>query len=535
MSRTQVEFFVQRVAAGDLPQETTEGTSYVGVAERVLRPPIDTSMAGYSRVGKVAKKIHTALTAQAMVLVGTGGRRVAIVFSDLWCPTRYLVERVAAETASRCGIGAEHLVFSGTHTHTAPGHCFGNSLYDVLAQKDSGFREDVTDKLVEDVVRLVEYAARDIRPGKLCVARSTLWGVGRNRSLEAFERNPEHKGWVDNGPWDAPTSALDRFEKAIDPRVTTIIATDESNHLRAAFAILACHATAVGRKLSAYHPDWPGIAAARASSALGDAVVGIGLSAAGDVTPLTSDDLEKGRAKSLGPKRALDLGGVVAAHIQHIVESHEASADRFKVATWWDEWDPARSAGGFPELPRWKYGGPMAGGSEESRTFARTIYPKRCGEPATGGDPGSPHWPKNDMPRTVERCMGADPDALDPAEVHPMMAVQLGEHLLVTVPGEPTGTTGRRIEAAALATLKESESPPHYATVLGYTGDYAGYLTTFEEYSAQHYEGASTIYGPHTARHYRQTLCTMLATPPRSAPITRLRFTTEQRKRDRYD
>ena len=31
--------------------------------------------------------------------------------------------------------------------------------------------------------------------------------------------------------------------------------------------------------------------------------------------------------------------------------------------------------------------------------------------------------------------------------------------------------------------------------VSGVTGDYAGYLTTFDEYCAQHYEGSSTIWG----------------------------------------
>ena len=34
---------------------------------------------------------------------------------------------------------------------------------------------------------------------------------------------------------------------------------------------------------------------------------------------------------------------------------------------------------------------------------------------------------------------------------------------------------------------------------------YSGYVTTPEEYSAQRYEGASTLYGPHTLGAYMQT------------------------------
>lgn len=36
----------------------------------------------------------------------------------------------------------------------------------------------------------------------------------------------------------------------------------------------------------------------------------------------------------------------------------------------------------------------------------------------------------------------------------------------------------------------------------GLSNAYADYITTYEEYQVQRYEGASTIYGPHTLEAY---------------------------------
>ena len=38
----------------------------------------------------------------------------------------------------------------------------------------------------------------------------------------------------------------------------------------------------------------------------------------------------------------------------------------------------------------------------------------------------------------------------------------------------------------------------------GLTNTYSSYITTFEEYQIQRYEGASTIFGPHTLDAYIQ-------------------------------
>jgi neutral ceramidase len=46
-------------------------------------------------------------------------------------------------------------------------------------------------------------------------------------------------------------------------------------------------------------------------------------------------------------------------------------------------------------------------------------------------------------------------------------------------------------------------SDSHIA-IAGLSNSYSHYITTFEEYQEQRYEGASTMYGPHTLAAYQQ-------------------------------
>jgi Neutral/alkaline non-lysosomal ceramidase, N-terminal len=43
-----------------------------------------------------------------------------------------------------------------------------------------------------------------------------------------------------------------------------------------------------------------------------------------------------------------------------------------------------------------------------------------------------------------------------------------------------------------------------HPVIAGLTNTYSSYITTFEEYGVQRYEGASTLYGPHTLDAYIQ-------------------------------
>lgn len=88
--------------------------------------------------------------------------------------------------------------------------------------------------------------------------------------------------------------------------------------------------------------------------------------------------------------------------------------------------------------------------------------------------------------------------------VLPVQIFIIGDLAVIGLPWEVTTVAARRIRAAVLDVLEDSGV--NYAVIAGLTNGYVHYLTTREEYSAQQYEGASTIFGPWTQDAVQQEL-----------------------------
>jgi neutral ceramidase len=83
------------------------------------------------------------------------------------------------------------------------------------------------------------------------------------------------------------------------------------------------------------------------------------------------------------------------------------------------------------------------------------------------------------------------------AKVLPLQVVRMGRFFTLSVPSELTTMAGRRLRKAVrdeIINQKLSSNP--VVVIAGLSNEYADYTTTFEEYQAQRYEGASTAYGP---------------------------------------
>jgi neutral ceramidase len=86
------------------------------------------------------------------------------------------------------------------------------------------------------------------------------------------------------------------------------------------------------------------------------------------------------------------------------------------------------------------------------------------------------------------------------------------------MPVEVTTMAGRRIENTIKLIFSgdsdgdgwaNEDGPISYVVVGQCTNEYAGYVTTFEEYQEQYYEGASTMFGPHEFEAFQQTFATL--------------------------
>ncbi|XP_058215615.1 neutral ceramidase 1 [Rhododendron vialii] len=140
-----------------------------------------------------------------------------------------------------------------------------------------------------------------------------------------------------------------------------------------------------------------------------------------------------------------------------------------------------------------------------------------------GDDKGNAFWRLvRDVLKTPTeeqvKCQHPKPILLDTGEMKepydwapsilPVQILRVGQLVIVSVPGEFTTMAGRRLREAVKMVLTSGRNGEFnsnvHVVIAGLTNAYSQYVTTFEEYQVQRYEGASTLYGPHTLNAYIQ-------------------------------
>jgi neutral ceramidase len=102
------------------------------------------------------------------------------------------------------------------------------------------------------------------------------------------------------------------------------------------------------------------------------------------------------------------------------------------------------------------------------------------------------------------------------ASVVPLQILKLGPFYIVGWPGEPTTMAGRRLRQTVKEVLigrnkNDQKKVDPIVVISGLSNEYTHYITTFEEYQHQRYEGASVLYGPHTLAAYQQEFAKLAA------------------------
>ncbi|KAL4188476.1 hypothetical protein AMTRI_Chr08g202510 [Amborella trichopoda] len=140
-----------------------------------------------------------------------------------------------------------------------------------------------------------------------------------------------------------------------------------------------------------------------------------------------------------------------------------------------------------------------------------------------GDDKGNPFWKLvRNVLKTPDKeqvdCQQPKPILLDTGEMKrpydwapsilPIQILRIGQMVILCVPGEFTTMAGRRLRDAVKTALINGGNGDFdgnmYVVIAGLTNSYSQYVTTLEEYQIQRYEGASTLYGPHTLSAYIQ-------------------------------
>jgi neutral ceramidase len=471
-------------------------------------------LAGYSFAGKIGKKDpDVPLKVRAIFLEDVAGNVAVIIIAELWTASVAIHKEIAARaSAIDSRLSEANVIVAGVHTHSAPGRFMGSSLFNVLAQvitkPDVGNDdEEVRETIVRGAIEAIHAARFSSQPALHALVYARVPAVSRNRSLNAFRRNGgDVDTWHLPGfPGEGLGELADETQRYVDARLPVLVFWSEATgDLLGAFATFACHATALSPEQGTYHGDWPAIAATIAGIEL-DVPVLVGLSGAGDATPLPPDD--KTTYDGQNCPRGVGLANFVGESIgKAIINAARTNTIKtpFSLKTYFQRWQPSTNQG--VGIASWCIGVPALAGSEESRTFFYDILKIREG--TTSG-----FFPSTDPQNPKEPALGflqpfiAAFNTLNLAPYHPIHVLQIENYAIATVPGEPTSAVAWHIEQ-----MLKNTPQIKAASVLGYAGDYVGYFTTQAEYKAQHYEGAMTLFGRYQSQHFINVVQELVST-----------------------
>jgi neutral ceramidase len=510
----------------------------------VTGPAAGVNFMGYAVPSQIGHGIHLRLRARSFVVADDDdGKRVAFVSTDVGMGSDIVKNAVIEALNSKIGGGiytTENVALSGTHTHSGPG---GFLQYVVYQTTSWGFVQETFDALVEGIANSIAMAHNSLRDGgDIYLSRSKLLDANINRSPTSYLLNPqaERDLYEEDGDTDK------------DMVQATFVDGEKALGLLNWFAV---HATSMNNTNKLISGDNKGRASYVVEKALNgkDSLPGFGPFIAafastnlGDVSPntkgatcqdtglpcegLTSSCngrcelcIASGPGKDMFESTRIIGDKQAEAALQLLStsskgrEKMQGTVDYRFSYVYMPGLNVTLDGGKEAQLCRAAMGQAFAAGTTDGPgMFSFTQGDKTL----------SPFWHlvrdaiseptaediKCQAPKPILINSGAmeKPHAWDPSTL-PLQIFKVGSLFIVSVPSELTTMAGRRVRKQLATILREhpelkAAGLEPWVVIAGLTNGYASYVVTEEEYEAQRYEAASTIFGPHTLAAYLQEL-----------------------------
>jgi neutral ceramidase len=483
-----------------------------GVAEVDITPPPGLGLFGHGPEARIAEGTLLRLRCHAFVFVGArpdsraAPEALAFVPCELAAPSLLLQREVAERVRARgLPLGADRIWISATHTHAAPGHYFASDSFSgPTSGRRIGFDRQVLAFLADRIAQAVYAAFEDLKPARWGWAARDELGLGRNRSHAAFARNrslPRALASRLSG------DAADVAQLAVDPQLSLLRIEQRcpGGYLpRAALVVYGLHPTVIDHHNTLYGGDAFGYAQRALANELtaqhGERVlVAVANGIEGDVTPIRNQATPR-EARRVGHElsaRALRIWNEDFKNAEQALDAHAVVRSVYRDLDFSNAL--VGEHGRLCEVP--ELGTPGGGGADDHPTFLRSFEPYNPGVTARVSRPcEGPKYPIQNLGKAF--AGKAFP------RYAPVSAAIVGNGLMIALPAELTTVTGLRIRESAGALCAALPGSPDVIALLGLTNEYLEYVATYDEYALQHYEGAATLYGPHSAEFLReQSLC----------------------------
>ncbi|MGH8492522.1 MAG: neutral/alkaline non-lysosomal ceramidase N-terminal domain-containing protein [Moraxellaceae bacterium] len=506
------------------------------------------AMQGYAQWEHRARGEESPLYARALFVADNAGAAVVFCCLDLGYVTHAMRDGVCQRLLEEMGAAfrEEAFVLTCTHTHSGPGGCSHDVLYNLVTP---GFIPGHVQSIVEACSEAILEAWRSAAPTELRLqsdAFADALPVAWNRSLAAYNRNP-----------DVNPRTTSEAHLALN-RQMQVLSLHRDGQLLSLLSLFGVHATCVSSSQKKHDGDNKGYAASHTEEQLSSAqnpepVAIFAQATAGDVSPHYHGPGQEKRRRAIRGKAEYayahhngQLQGELALSLGHYGKHSSLNGSIDAVFTYVDftrehadprfanghrdarTSEPCHGVSFFTGTPVDGVGMPKALGlvasrlakglrqyrlhsisSLEKRAEYKTLYaaqgPKdillEAGrKQILGQELAALKLPDFADPLVKElkrqaRIGAIKNSALVPT-VLPLQIIRIGQIAIVCCPGEFTTTAGQRVVESVQEVLQKQGV--QQVLICTYCNDYMGYVTTFEEYQEQAYEGGHTIFGQWT-------------------------------------
>ncbi|KAI1081381.1 Neutral/alkaline nonlysosomal ceramidase [Whalleya microplaca] len=528
----------------------------VGKAD-ITGPCVEINMMGYADPNQLGTGLRQRLYSRAFIVADPANPSDRFVY--------LVLDTQSGDTAVRYGIlsglqelglGYEHyghhnLALTGTHSHSGPG-AWLNYLLPQITSK--GFDQQSYRAIVDGALLSIRRAHESLALGHLSVGSTKVMGANINRSLFAYLANPEEEraryniSSEDDGSVEKDLTML-KFQRLSDGKNIGVLTW------------FPTHGTSVLGNNTLISGDNKGVAAYLFEKSVIDDeataegfVAGFSQASVGDTSPnVLGAWCEDGSGQMCSFENSTCSNG----RSQHchargpfFRENDEGTSSCFEIGK--RQFAPARnlydqlneapnpvrgawvkSFHTFHDMSHHRFR--LPNGTEVTTCPAALGYSFAAGtsdgpgafdftQHHTNASRSSPVWrvvsgllkaPTEEQvachaPKPILLDVGemSDPYQWTPNVVD-VQAFRVGQLVVVVSPGEATTMAGRRWKEAvggAVAAMGADEGGAREEAPVvvlgGPANSYTHYITTEEEYGIQRYEGASTLYGPHTLAAY---------------------------------
>lgn len=487
-------------------------------------------MMGYASTDQITSGIHTRLRSRAFVVSDSSDiNRVVFVSADLGIIPRSIKQKVVEKLQANFGnlYSDENVLLSATHTHGGPGGYSHYALYNITIL---GFIKENFETIVNGIYQSIVNAHNNLEPGYIQVNRGQLDGVSANRSLDAYHNNP--------------ASEIQSYADDVDKTMTSLYFTNLYDQPIGTLNWFALHGTSMNKYNKLISADNKGYSSYLYEKSMNTDysnpktfVAAFAQSNSGDVTPnigYGNNEFENTEyAGRMEYEKAVQLNNTATQYLNGSVDFRHQFVD-FENITVAPEFADGTERHTAPAAMGYSFAAGAEDGPSNIAMFHEGMtqqdYPLGSASsvsvsqaflnivPFVGSIVGTNYpdlWPLHYPKPILFATSEGRPYPWTPS-VLPLQILKIGQLKIIGVPAEITTMAGRRLINTVQSVIGDSDG---IYVIAGLSNTYASYITTKEEYDMQHYEGASTLFGPWTLAAYQQEFAEIAASLRDGTPL----------------